>query len=95
MVVAHELGLVDRDRDGCGRWWQMDRVNEGLLADNPVGKIPTLVLDDGTAIYDSLTICEYLDSRVAGTRLFPAAAAGAVDAALTWHALGSGAARTR
>ncbi len=42
-----------------------------LCADNPIGKIPTLVLDDGSALYDSRVICEYLDGLHAGAHLFP------------------------
>jgi glutathione S-transferase len=38
---------------------------------NPLGKIPALVLDDGTALYDSPVICEYLDSLGKGMRLVP------------------------
>jgi len=37
---------------------------------NPLAKVPTLVVD-GTSIYDSHVICEYLDGRAAGPRLFP------------------------
>ena len=33
-----------------------------LLALNPLSKVPCLVTDDGTAIYDSAVICEYLDT---------------------------------
>jgi glutathione S-transferase len=40
---------------------------------NPLGKIPALVLDDGTALYDSPVICEYLDSLGKGVRLVPPA----------------------
>lgn len=29
---------------------------------NPLGRIPTLVLDDGTCVFDSPVICEYLDT---------------------------------
>jgi glutathione S-transferase len=39
---------------------------------NPLGKIPALVLDDGSAIYDSRVICRYLDDR-AGGRFYPKA----------------------
>jgi len=42
-----------------------------LCADNPIGKIPTLVRDDGSALYDSRVICEYLDSLHRGARMFP------------------------
>jgi glutathione S-transferase len=42
-----------------------------LLADNPLSKVPALVADDGTAIYDSPVICEYLDTIGSGAPLFP------------------------
>ena len=42
------------------------------LAQNPLGKIPALELDDGSAIYDSRVICRYLDAR-SGGKLYPAA----------------------
>jgi glutathione S-transferase len=42
-----------------------------LNADNPLGKIPCLVTDDGMALYDSPVICEYLDSLHHGARMFP------------------------
>ena len=46
--------------------------NEALNSDNPIGKIPALVLDDGTTLFDSRVICEYLDSLHDGKRMFPA-----------------------
>ena len=87
MIAAHELGLAERITT-VRTTVAMTEPHAGLLRDNPLGKIPTLVLDDGTAIYDSLAICEYLDS-LAGPRLFPAAGASRWTA-LTWHALGNG-----
>ena len=42
-----------------------------LRARNPLGKIPTLILDDGTTVYDSHVICEYLDSLAPSPVLFP------------------------
>lgn len=42
-----------------------------VCSDNPIGKIPTLARDDGSALYDSRVICEYLDSRHGATRMFP------------------------
>ncbi|MFD2236056.1 glutathione S-transferase [Aureimonas populi] len=42
----------------------------GLVAANPLGKIPTLVLEDGGTVYDSRVICEYLD-RISGNLLIP------------------------
>lgn len=44
----------------------------GLSNDNPLGKVPALIMDDGEALYDSPVICEYLDSLHQGAKLFPA-----------------------
>ncbi len=41
-----------------------------LLKNNPLGKIPVLVPDDGPAIYDSRAITQYLN-RQSGSALFP------------------------
>ncbi|WP_027486103.1 glutathione S-transferase [Allorhizobium undicola] len=41
-----------------------------LLDNNPLGKIPTLVTDDGKAIYDSRAIMQYLD-QLSGGKLYP------------------------
>jgi len=35
---------------------------DALVATNPLGKIPTLQLDNGSTLYDSPVICRYLDS---------------------------------
>jgi glutathione S-transferase len=40
-------------------------------AHNPLGKIPTLLLDDGTALYDSRVIVEFLDNASPISRLIP------------------------
>ena len=48
---------------------------------NPMAKVPTLILDDGQALYDSRVICEYLDSLRPEYRLFPA------PGPLRWKAL--------
>ena len=42
-----------------------------LSSANPLQKIPTLVLDDGTAIYDSRVICEYFGIVGHGPTLIP------------------------
>lgn len=48
------------------------KPNPVLVAANPLSKIPALVLADGTQLYDSGVICEYLDSLVPTPSLFPA-----------------------
>ena len=40
-------------------------------AHNPLGKLPTLLLDDGTALYDSRVIVEFLDNASPISRLIP------------------------
>lgn len=44
------------------------------IAQNPLGKIPALELDDGPALYDSRVICRFIDDR-AGGKLYPKAPA--------------------
>lgn len=39
---------------------------------NPLGKIPVLILDDGTHVFDSRVIVEYLDATTPNNRLIPA-----------------------
>jgi glutathione S-transferase len=56
---------------------------------NPLGKIPTLLLDDGTALYDSRVIVEFLDSASPISRLIPEATRDRV-AVRRWEALADG-----
>ncbi len=63
--------------------------NAALMRHNPLNKVPTLLLDDGMALYDSVVICEYFDSIGRGPKLFPSSGAARWDA-LRRHALGTG-----
>jgi glutathione S-transferase len=74
LVAAHEIGLADR-MEVIHHETSPTRRNEAVYALNPLGKVPVLVLDDGTALFDSNVICEYLDSLHDGPRLIPADAA--------------------
>lgn len=47
-------------------------LEHALRNENPLAKIPVLVLEDGTQLYDSKVICEYLDTLHAAPLLFPA-----------------------
>lgn len=89
MIVLHETGLLDRVE--CVRSFVAFAAepNPEVLEDNPLGKIPTLVLDDGTTLFDSRVICEYLDGLHDGTPLFPAAQPERF-AQLRWLSLGDG-----
>ncbi len=56
---------------------------------NPLRKIPALVLSDGTVLFDSTVICEYLDGLDGQDRLFPSAGPARWQT-LTEHALANG-----
>ncbi len=88
MITLMETGL--RDRVDCVRSLVAYAAdpNPQVLADNPLGKIPALVLDDGTCLFDSPVICEYLDS-LAGGDLLPASGPERLRQ-LRWQALGDG-----
>lgn len=88
MVAAHELGLADRI-DCIRTVVRMTQPNLDLLPDNPLSKIPTLVLADGTVLIDSAVICEYLDGLAGGGILFPPSGPERWWA-LARHALGNG-----
>ena len=62
---------------------------EVLRRQNPLGKIPALVLEDGTVLYDSPVILEYLDHRAGGDRIVPRDPAARIEA-LRLQALGDG-----
>lgn len=87
MICAHETGTVDRI-DIVKSKVAATVPNLDLMRDNPLGKVPALVTPDGV-LFDSVVICEYLES--VGTRigLFPAGAPQRWDA-LRWHAIGNG-----
>jgi glutathione S-transferase len=61
-----------------------------LLAANPLSKVPTLVTDDGIAVYDSPVICEYLDTLGDAPPLFPPVGSAARLRALILQATADG-----
>ncbi len=48
-----------------------NKADDNLLRQNPLGKIPVLILEDGATIYDSRVILEYLDHLAGGGRIIP------------------------
>jgi len=85
MVTAHEIGLADKIEKVTTDVW----ASTDVTADNPLGKVPALVLDGGEVLFDSPVICEYLDSLNTGARLFPPSG-GARWRALRQQALADG-----
>ena len=71
LVAAHESGLADR-LEVIHHETSPTRRNEAVYALNPLGKVPVLVLDDGTVLFDSNVICAYLDDLHDGPKLIPA-----------------------
>lgn len=85
-IAANILGL-----DGRITVEPADTVNpaDTVRQQNPLGKIPALVLDDGMVLFDSRVILEYLDHLAGGGRIVPTEAA-ARFAALRLQALADG-----
>jgi glutathione S-transferase len=63
-VIAHELAIKLEEININAR------DDESFRAINPLKKIPALVLDDGSALFDSPVICEYLN-EFRGGKFFP------------------------
>ena len=49
----------------------LNDANDSVRRQNALGKIPTLVLEDGTTLFDSRVILEYLDHRAGGGKIVP------------------------
>ena len=65
LVAAHELGLSDRIELLPVNVSPVKR-DRTVVASNPLGQVPTLITDDGAAIYDSRVIFEYLNALAGG-----------------------------
>ena len=83
-IAAAELGLLDRIEmlDVSQEYKSGGPLarEQNIIKTNPLGQVPTLLLDDGTTIADSRVICEYLDG-LGGGSLFP------VESKARWNAL--------
>lgn len=77
-LTAHMKGLAG------GIDFQTTKADDDTNT-NPLSKIPVLITDDGTTIYDSPVICEYLDAQASSPVLFPG------EGAKRWKALVLGA----
>lgn len=85
-IAFMHLGLADRVQWVSSR--SSDRADP-IDRLNPLGKMPVLILENGTAIYDSPVIVEYFDDMAGGGRLIPRQAE-ARFAVLTRAALADG-----
>jgi glutathione S-transferase len=85
-IAASLLGL---ERDIAIEVADTTDPGDSVRAQNPLGKIPALVLEDGTVLFDSRVILEYLDHRAGGGKIVPNDAT-ARFAALRLQALADG-----
>jgi glutathione S-transferase len=67
-VVLRETGLIARIAE---EEVTLRDPNSALLAYNPGGKVPSLALDNGTILSESLLVLAYLDTEHEGRRLLP------------------------
>ena len=68
---------------------EVELVDPILKHYNPLGKVPVLVLDDDTGLYDSRVIVEYLDNRTPVSKLVPNEHTARI-AVIRWEALADG-----
>ena len=85
-VTVLEKGLEARVERVATDPWATDT---DLSVDNPLGKVPTLILDDGRILHDSPVICDYLDSLSESPKLIPSTGAQRWDV-LTMQSVGDG-----
>lgn len=76
-IAIGVLGLTDRIEV---QETDLNDPADSVRAQNPLGKIPVLLLDDGVAYYDSRVILEYLDHLAGGGRIIPREAQARLDA---------------
>jgi glutathione S-transferase len=86
LVVAHEKQLADKLEVVEAHVFDS---SDPIHSENPIGKVPSLVRDDGSVLYDSNVICEYLDSKLPDPRIFPLGGEERLTA-LRRNALGDG-----
>jgi glutathione S-transferase len=67
-IAATLLGLVDKIEV---RETDLNDPADSIRKENPLGKLPALILDDGAVYYDSRVILEYLDHLAGGGRIIP------------------------
>jgi glutathione S-transferase len=87
--VRIAIALLGFDKDVTIERADTTDPNDSLRKINPLGKIPALVIEDGSAVYDSRVILEYLDDRAGGGKIVPRDSAARL-AAVRLQALADG-----
>src|SRR5580658_4487178 len=68
-----------------GQWTDNYEKSPDYLAINPIGRVPTLILDDDSALPESSVIVEYLAAQFHGNELVPRDAKASANARLLAH----------
>jgi glutathione S-transferase len=71
--VRIAVTLLGFDHDVTLERAETTNPNDSLRQMNPLGKIPVLLVEDGSAIYDSRVILDFLDERAGGGKIVPRA----------------------
>jgi glutathione S-transferase len=69
--VRIAITLLGFDKDVTIERADTTDPNDSLRKINPLGKIPVLIIEDGSAVYDSRVILDYLDDRAGGGKIVP------------------------
>src|SRR5580693_8990738 len=69
--VRIAISLLGLDNDVKIEAADTSDVNDSVRKQNPLGKIPVVIAEDGTAYYDSRVILDYLDDRAGGGKIVP------------------------
>ena len=69
--VRIAIALLGFDKDVTIERADTTDPNDSLRKINPLGKIPVLIIEDGSAVYDSRVILDYLDDRAGGGKIVP------------------------
>jgi glutathione S-transferase len=67
-IAAH---VLDRFEDLTIENTDTMDAGDSIRNQNPLGKIPALILDDGRVVYDSRVILDYLDGQAGGGKIIP------------------------
>ena len=69
LVVANEIGIAESlEKIDCSTTTLVDPDRSNP---SPLKKLPAIELDDGTFLFDSPVVCEYLDAEFGDGKIFP------------------------
>ena len=88
-IILDECGLIDAVTRVRSVAAFAAPPNPEIVSDNPLGKIPTLITEEGEKLFDSRVICEYLIARAGREDLLPTALPTRMKH-LRWQALADG-----